>query len=546
MGALSNPKPQGFRSQPDLHLARPVPDRQSELMAPLEQLLITGSDARLAIDPATHLNVYGCAPSPRPAVISFASTTASSISPRAYAAAQRAREALAQANCNGDAPFFFDDALDTLRAELKRAFLINDPGVEVVLAPSGTDAQLCALFIARTCLDAPLASIIVASEETGSGTAFTALGQHFNSQTAHGARVIKGTGIEGLAGNLTRIDIRVRSDEGIARRAEDIDSDVIASIASARAQGRNVVLFAMDQSKSGLSGPSRDCLHSIEEQFGTSVIIVVDACQGRLSRLALKEHLSRGHIVLMTGSKFFTGPPFSGAVFVPPNVAQRMETDCEVPPGLADYSGRSEWPSRWAYLRRQLPQHMNLGMWLRWEAALAEIQAYHNVPEAFRILALSRFADAVPALLDECTFCRLVDPERAMSNGPHDQTIRTIYPLLVIEHGRPLSFDRAREVYAALNTDLSTELQRGAIHADRCDASTLCHIGQPLLLKEQSGREVGALRLSADARLVTDAWIPNDQRASLEQIDRTILAVRAIFKKIAVILELNSTREVFA
>ena len=55
------------------------------LAAPLEQLLLAGGGSRLEVDPATGLNAYGCAPRPRPDVLAFGSSTASSISPQAYA-----------------------------------------------------------------------------------------------------------------------------------------------------------------------------------------------------------------------------------------------------------------------------------------------------------------------------------------------------------------------------------------------------------------------------------------------------------------------------
>lgn len=543
MGALTNPKPQSFRPHGEFELAESAPSRLGDLMAPLEHLLISGSDARLAIDASTRLNVYGCAPSPRPAVISFASTTASSISSRAFAAAQRARERLAQAS---SAPELFDNALESLRVSLKRQFHIGDPDTEVVLAASGTDAQLCTLFIARACLDSPLTSIVVAAEETGSGTAFTALGQHFNSQTACGSAVMKGAPIEGLADGLARIDIRARDGDGLPRHPQDVDQDVIAAVTSARAQGRGVLLFAMDQSKSGLGGPSSECLRFIEEEFGANVVIALDACQGRLTQHALKRHLSRGHLVLMTGSKFFTGPPFSGAIFVPPGIAQRIGGSCEVPAGLGHYSGRSEWPHAWKQVRAQLPRYMNLGLWLRWEAALAEIAAYHRVPETFRSTALARFAAAVPRLLAEFSFCRLVDPERSMSGSAEDRAARSIYPFLIQMTGRPLSFAEMKEIYGSLNCDLSAELKQNRIWPGNGSASTLCHIGQPLLMNDFAKREVGALRLSADARFISDAWQPEDESGSIERVDAKIRDIRTILKKIEIILELKSQREVVA
>src|SRR5260370_8457791 len=58
-----------------------------ELFLPLDRLLVSGGDPRLKIDPVSGVNVYGCQPLPFPGTLSFASTTATSISPPPYAPA---------------------------------------------------------------------------------------------------------------------------------------------------------------------------------------------------------------------------------------------------------------------------------------------------------------------------------------------------------------------------------------------------------------------------------------------------------------------------
>ena len=66
----------------------------AELFAPLNLLLAAGGDTRLTINPASGLNEYGCRPSPCPDTLSFSSSTATSISARAYDRAEAARDAL--------------------------------------------------------------------------------------------------------------------------------------------------------------------------------------------------------------------------------------------------------------------------------------------------------------------------------------------------------------------------------------------------------------------------------------------------------------------
>src|SRR5260221_12500275 len=70
---------------------------------PAAQLLTAGGDSRLLVDPATGLNAYGCSPTPRPWAITFASTTATSISDGAFAAAGRCRDRRPGAPATGPA-----------------------------------------------------------------------------------------------------------------------------------------------------------------------------------------------------------------------------------------------------------------------------------------------------------------------------------------------------------------------------------------------------------------------------------------------------------
>src|SRR5215471_4606769 len=159
-----------------------------DLFTPLETLLASGGDPRLAIDPRDGLNAYGCAPMPSPEIWNFGSSTASSISEAAYERAALAREELVHKALFDEVEVAFDARTEDMRDEL-RGHLQLSPRVDVVFSPSGTDAQLHALFLARAMLGAPPVTIVVGSDQTGSGTAFTARGRHFSSVTASGASV---------------------------------------------------------------------------------------------------------------------------------------------------------------------------------------------------------------------------------------------------------------------------------------------------------------------------------------------------------------------
>ncbi len=511
-----------------------APPRLVPLFAPLDRLLAGGGDTRLAVDPLTRLNGYGCRPSPRPEAFTFASSTATSISERAFLRAGAARDTLiASAIAREDA---FDARLEDLRRELTIALGLAGTGVSVVLSPSGTDAQLQALFAAHAVLDGPLTSIVVAADETGSGSGFALTGRHFNTTTARGLAVTKGDPVAGFA-NTACIDIPLTDETGRRHTADAIDDAVLTAIAASVRDGRRVLLQTMDRSKLWRRAPSRACLDEIAARWPGAVQIVVDACQLRTSPARLKSALARGEMVLITGSKFFTGPPFSGALLVPAIHAGTVAR-ARLPDGLCAYGHAGDWPAAWPDLRAQLPDALNAGQWLRWEAALAEIEAYRAVPQNFRDYALARFCDSASRLIADAGF-ELLDDEAPDSSDPDSDgefTPRTILPFRMRAGGATVSREVAAGLYRALNCDVSMRLPPGASAEDKAIAAQLCHIGQPVAIRTTSGDETAVLRISAGARILSDSWC-GDEAAAMRNLDGELDQVRRITAKLRLLLE---------
>jgi hypothetical protein len=514
-------------------------DKLGEIFAPLESLLASGGDTRLRLDPVTRLNGYGCRPYPRPEAFTFASSTATSISPRAFAAAEAVRHDLIRAGLRRGLEPAFDAIVEAQRHELKRLLGLGDTATDVVFSPSGTDGELQAVFVARSLLGTPLTSVVVASDETGSGVGYAACGRHFSSLTAQGAAVEKGRPILGLAENLSVVPVPLRDAEGRERDLAEIDAAVVDAVAAAMASGGRALLHAMDHSKLGRRGPSLDCLRRVGARWGERVLIVVDACQLRLGRARLGWHLDQGHLVLITGSKFFTGPPFSGALLVPARLASRLAEDGGVPPGLADYASRSDWPAAWRGVRATLRERMNLGQLLRWTAALEEMRAYFAVPEAFRRSALGQFATVVPALIAERGTLSLLPEQAPAAAGEFaddEMAARTIFPFLPHRAGAPLALAEARLLYRALNEDVAALLPGSAGAEDRRLAASLCHIGQPVAIADGDGVVAAALRISAGARYVSESWVTGDEAASRRNLAGEFAQIRVILDKIELLL----------
>ena len=500
-------------------------DALGTLFKPLPFLLVDGGDPRLALESNGTANIYGCRPHPTPHTLAFSSSTATAISERAYRRAELARDELLAESIELGVLDAFDRRTDLLRQSLRDCLELSD--TEIVFSPSGTDTQLQALFFARQLLGGAVTSIVVASDQTGSGTAYTSRGQNFSVKTSRGKTVGKGSPIEGLAKNVDSIGISMFAPDGAVRSAGEIDAAVIAAAEREIRLGRKVVLQAMDSSKLGWRAPSDGCLRYIGARWPDGVQILVDACQMRIGRARLRAYLERGYIVLVTGSKFFTGPPFSGASLFPAALVSRVAAWSKLPAGIADYATRYDIPRPWSAVRDALPAVPNFGQWLRWEAALEEMRAYYAAPLSFRRAALARLADAVPEIIASSQHLELMGARETLEDDIDDEEMscRTIFPFFVKRGGCALDLEEMSKLHHALNRDVSAAMPE----AEHSLASIPCHIGQPVKLP------AGAiLRIGIGARQLSEAWSADPQTAE-ENISAIIEHAATVVRKIDLI-----------
>ena len=498
-----------------------------ELAAPLEQRLSAGGGSRLEVDPATGLNAYGCAPHPRPDALAFGSSTASTISAQAYAAAEALRQELIGAAQTGHLEAAFDQAIAAIgRGILEACGAADVTGVEVVLTPSGTDGEYAALHLAGAAPDRPLVNILIAPEETGSGVLAAAQGRHFARLTPSGEAARPDAPIAGLDPALIHVPtVPIRGADGEPRPLGDVDAEMAALVEQAVAAGKRCLVHVLAGSKTGLFAPSFAAVSQLRAGFGGHVEIVVDACQMRISPEQIRACLEAGWMVLVTGSKFFGGPPFAGAVLLPAEVVARASALAPLPVGLADYFSRREWPRPLQHLSACLPERANLGLVLRWQAALWEMRAFHGLPGGQRALIMTELGGPIRAAL---AAARSLRPVKIETCGDWPQTI---FPFEVLRRARdgaaqPMDCATLKQVQRWLNADISQSLPPGAPCSARRLAALSCHVGQPVGI----GR-TAALRVCIGAHLVwqtaCDASLGSSFEARLEaQIQRARLVVR--------------------
>lgn len=503
-----------------------------QLLGTADALMETGGDIRLQRDPRSALNGYGCSHRPRPWAVTFASSTASSSSERGYLAADLERLKTTAAMLAGDPEAATRASLALVRHGIGRVYGMA-PEDEVVLAASGTDTELLALALTHLSgRQAPILNILIAPEETGRGVPMAARGVHFAVDTALGHAVSCEAPIAGFRPDTELANVYLRDANGALRSADAIEAELEAVLAGGIASGRQVILHVLDLSKTGLLSPRPAFLAKMRARHG-DFDIVVDACQARLSARSVQAYLRLNAVVLVTGSKFFTGPPFAGALLIPEAMARRLDR-AELPEGLDAYFGRDEFPEH-CRAAAKLPPVGNYGLSLRWHAALAEMRAFVLVPPAERAEILRGFAAAVHESVAANPALTLLEaPE--IARGEDDEAWECLPSIFSFslraphDPGRCLTPIEARAVYLWLNADLSEILPGDAA------ASRICHIGQPVRLP-QPGSEgfMGVLRVSAGARLISGEPSHKGLAHPL-RIQREFADLAMVFEKIALIL----------
>lgn len=430
-----------------------------------EQLLISGGDARIALDAQSGMNRYGCQPRPDPGLLAFASSTASVISAAGFAAAEQLRARLMDEAAG--------DTLETRCAHelqrIRQALLqdVADLPVELVFAASGTDVHfMVARYVARAG-ELPLSVVMVEDDETGSGVAAAMLGPLQDG--GERPEVLK---------------VALRGADGIPRQLDQVDAEFSALTRQAITRSRRVLLVMVDQSKTGLIAPSPACVVQLHQDFPEQVTVLVDACQFRINQPALRAYLQHGFMVAVTGSKFFTGPSFSAALLLPVRADER--------PGLRAF------PRAAALGATLSDDYGNLGLLLRWAAALVELQRFRALPQAQVICAMQAFAQAITRRLSEEVHFELlpVPPldRRPLADRQSWDHLQTIFPFLLYRttapgERLPLTREETAHIYRELSSGNGLR----------------CQFGQPVACGTRKGVAVSALRLCLSARQLSDA-----------------------------------------
>ena len=508
------------------------------LAKPTEYLLMAGGDLRLNIDEVALLNKYGCRPFPRPDAFTFASSTATSVSNFAFDKTDKVRSILIKNSLKNGFKKATNDFSELLKNNLKKIFKLND-ACEIIFSPSGTDSSLQIAAITQIITDKDITHILVASDETGSGVSTALKGCHFENTSALNYPVKKGDKIAGFR-DVDVIKIPFRDENGKLKSTSQLDTEVLNAISKTNDTGKYAVLHVMDHSKLGYQSPSKKVIQDLNKLKGSSLQIIVDAAQLRLDATDIQDYLEKGYMVAITGSKYFTGPPYSGALLLPENVNQLINSSKKpLPEGLTQYYNHTDWPTSW-FCSNALSDGFNYGSYMRWNAAIVEMDRYYKTPILYRNMGIEMFCNFVEDSIHEASFLEPLygDEEKTNSNNTNEfgiRNIRTIFPFFILKNNEALSVDKVKKLYMLLNSDLSHQFEGSSLEIMRL-AAQKCHIGQAVDVKYGNDLQSAVLRISLGARVISESWVNRDISLFFRNIEMQMSQITVIIKKIELIL----------
>jgi hypothetical protein len=305
---------------------------------------------------------------------------------------------------------------------------------ELFFAPSGTDLVYFPLIFSQLLHpEKRVKNLITCIEELGSGTKLSSQGKFYANYNQFGESIPKGETIASQQ-EVNTIFFNARAEDGKIKK----NSTAIREMVKEHPNDLIIVNLVYG-SKSGIE----DDLKMIDEIKADNLQWVVDICQFRHSREILHNLVSKGAMVMITGSKFYESSPFSGAMLVPKNLYNQLLS-------INDWSAVANYASIFSTYdvpeeletRTPFTKQVNKAGLLRWACALASIKAFNQLEEGEAENKTNLWRNTVFSLLEKRSSFELM---------PHqEKTNKSIVSFRVLKDGKYLNITQLKELYFSI------------------------------------------------------------------------------------------------
>jgi hypothetical protein len=452
----------------------------------LIDIVTSGCDERIFLRPETIANKYHLNPVVFENLFQRGSCTCGTFTPFGYVVGEEFLRKYDER--------LYDQILEDQTKRLQG--LLSDSAInfDVYYGPSGSDMMyLPLLFQAMLKPEKTIVNIVSCPEELGSGSKLAAELSYYSEWNQFGEKIPMGQKL------TTEIQSEVHY--LAARENSGHISDRNQTIRKIIEQNPHVPIVGnlVFGSKSGI----KDDLHIIDEF--PEIMWVVDMCQFRTDRNLIHELISKGVMIMVTGSKFYQAPPFCGALLVPTQWTEKLK---EVSAKSASFFNRIfsafDFPESLSNIRENLFTYKNVGLRLRWEVALREMEAYLSFPQEESNALIRRWNQVVTGRLAQSDTFKLM-PNMELTND-------SIVSFMVLVNGSALNNVELKKLfdYLVLN-------EHGGL-----DGFNRVFLGQPVQYGDKSFIRLAIGSYSVRRQLLNRRFEPFNDLRLIEIIEETV------------------------
>lgn len=495
-------------------------DISPETIQAFELALTSDGDSRTCLGEDGR-NKYHSSARPLNDTALFGSCTSSSVAPNGYDAALTFYRQLEAVEDEQQKQATISEHYSLCRRELL-SYVMNlaSHRARAIIAPSGTDAEYLALWVAWISSGKkPISNIVIGPTELGSGSIIAAAAKYFDEETPINQAVKPGNKLDDELAEATQIyKIAIRDQSGDTHDNSDMDLEVTALVHREIAQGRHVLLHMVAHSKTGIHAPTLHTVNLLKKEYNTEQLsIIVDAAQGRFSRTGMRHLVRDNSMAIITGSKFFGGPGFCGAVVIPECYVNVLMQETKLPNGFEKFFCADMFPTDWVGPRSALSNKTNLGVLLRWRASLAEIIRYYHTPSQLRYEVMYCFRKLAPKALEKSPYINLIGEDES-EKYQGERLLQSNTTVFFFTLGKDELFSKAQlyDVFRWLNYDLSDVLDHLPL-IERKGLEYKFQIGQPVTLMKNNDEEISVLRVAIGGVMISDFSIDLKYGRTLNQ-----------------------------
>lgn len=391
-------------------------------MEEIKNILINGCDERIFLRKETNANKYHLNPMEYEGLFHRGSCTCGTLTADGFDCAVGFYDKIKKTE--------YQQIIDNQTNRLKSLLDSGETDFDVFYGPSGSDMMyLPLLFQAMLHSGKEIINIVSCPEELGSGSNLAAEGKFYSEWNQFGNQIPIGECVSHSV--ISKVySLAARKNSGHIEKRSFSIKKIIGEHPNLPIVGN--LVFG---SKSGI----KDDLKIIDE-VTEDIMWVVDMCQFRTDTELIHSLLDKGVMVMVTGSKFYQSPPFCGALLVPKVWSDLlMSQPVEALKGYEKIFSVFDFPVKFENIRKLMANKKNIGLRMRWEIAISEMEKYQSISSDVTNALIRRWNQVVTGRLAQSDYFRLM-PNMELTND-------SIVSFMVLFKDKPLNHDQLKELF---------------------------------------------------------------------------------------------------